>query len=220
MFCPKCGAHRDENDKFCRNCGFEFTEKNNPTENEEPDIPAATLKKAKFYKYSLKVIFCSFTVLMLLFCFLPVTAYPFYGGASSVYGFAFASGMTGGLDGHWDSTYFIINMFANIFKNVDFVITPCALTVFSLLFCICFSLAFAIVMFTKNRKTNAGAEILLLIFYLFLIIIFTVMTLGVLLGYKVPLGAAPVMLLLLTIAAFVSSVVLYIKRKKFLREKS
>ena len=211
MFCPKCGADRDEKDKFCRNCGFEFSE-----EKPEVKISAETLKKAKFYKHSLRVIFCAFSVLLLLFCFMSVTAYPFYGG-SSVYGLAFGSGFMNGLDGHWDNAYFFMTMFLNIFKSVDFVVTPCALTVFMLFFCICFSIAFLIVTFSKKRKPHTGAEVLLLVWYALFIIIFSVMILGVIYEYEMPLGAAPIMLLLLTLAAFVSSVIIYVKRKKFYR---
>lgn len=183
----------------------------------EPEFSAEVLKKGKFYKYSLRVIFCAFTVLALLFCIMPVIAYPFYSG-SSVYRLAWSSGFMNGLDGHWDNAYFMMTMFLNIFKNIDFVITPCALTVFILFLCVCFAIATAIVMFSKKRKTHAGAEASAIVCYALFMIIFTVMMIGVQSEYELPIGAAPLMLFVLSLAAFISSVFIYIKRKRFFRD--
>ena len=217
MFCPRCGSARDEKDKFCRNCGYKFPEETPAVAPApaNPQIPAETLKKAKFYKYSLRIVYCAFTALTFVLCFLHVTAYPVFGG--SVYGYAFLSGFTN-VEPRYGRDLIFLDMFFNLFHRVDFVITPCALTVIISLLNLCFSIAAVIVMLSARRKTRAKAETMLLIEYAFLILIFTMMILGVILEYKEPVGAAPIALFLLALTAFVSSIVLYVKRKKFFRE--
>lgn len=163
MKCPECGGDCAETDRFCKNCGAKLPE----AELEAvKTVPPEALAKGKFYKYAVKAVFIAFTVLALLLFLLPVDRFT----GANVYICAAAGNYGEGLDGRWDTSVFIIELFANIFSNIDLVITPCALMVITALFGLCFAIAWIIVFAVfkakkSGRETYVKAELLLPLVY-------------------------------------------------------
>lgn len=225
MKCPECGSEYDETDKFCRSCGASLSAKNERLKTDAPDeqksdvaapvnIAPELADKGKLLKYSLKVIFGVFIALSFLVYLLPVDF------RANVYQLVGSGDYTNGLDGRWETEYFVIGLLANIFTDIDPIRTPCAVMTLLSFFCALFFISWIIVSAVKHKndgyiKARPKTELAFIAVYATFAIASGI-ALYRLNAYDVPeSGKAPAVLLVLSLLCVCASTVVYILRKRF-----